>query len=108
MVRIALVLNATVFVTLLGKGNIGCVEQSDGIRQEAQGTIKNAGTDNEALEVKGSYSYVGPDGKTYEVKYTADEEGYHPEGEHLPPSAGVKKLGIPASGQASLIGGGLG
>ncbi|KAJ8966063.1 hypothetical protein NQ317_001797 [Molorchus minor] len=84
------------------------VEQSDGTRQDAKGAIKNAGTDDEALVVQGSYSYVGDDGKTYEVKYTADEEGYHPAGEHLPPSAGVNKLGIPSAAVASLAGGGLG
>lgn len=82
------------------------VETSDGFKKEEQGDIKDPGTDNESLVVTGSYSYVGDDGKTYEVKYTADENGFQPEGEHIPPSAGVKKpkLGIPSAAVASLAG----
>lgn len=82
------------------------VETSDGFKKEEQGEIKNQGTAEESLAVTGKYSYVGDDGKTYEVKYTADENGYQPEGEHIPPSAGVKKpkLGIPSAAVASLAG----
>ncbi|XP_018574441.1 flexible cuticle protein 12-like [Anoplophora glabripennis] len=84
------------------------VDTSNGIHQEAQGVLKNAGTPEESLDVKGSYSYVGDDGQTYSVEYTANEDGFQPAGAHLPPSAGVKKLGIPSSAIASLQGGGLG
>lgn len=82
------------------------VDTSDGFQKEEQGEIKNAGTDEESLAVTGSYSYVGDDGKTYSVKYTADENGFQPEGEHIPPSAGVKKpkVGIPPAAIASLAG----
>lgn len=82
------------------------VDTSDGFQKEEQGEIKNVGTDEEALAVTGSYSYVGDDGKTYSVKYTADENGFQPEGEHIPPSAGVKKpkVGIPPAAVASLAG----
>ncbi|XP_066601079.1 pupal cuticle protein 20-like isoform X2 [Prorops nasuta] len=34
--------------------------------------------------VSGSYSYTGPDGIQYTVTYTADAEGFHAEGAHLP------------------------
>lgn len=34
--------------------------------------------------VSGSFSYTGPDGVQYSVRYTADENGFHPEGAHLP------------------------
>lgn len=78
------------------------------MKKEETAEIVNEGTDDESIAVKGSYSYVGDDGKTYEVKYTADENGYQPEGEHLPNSAGVKKLGIPSAALASLAGGGVG
>ncbi|KAL1138383.1 hypothetical protein AAG570_008447 [Ranatra chinensis] len=58
-------------------------EGGDGTKAEQQGQLKNIGED--AGEVSsGSYSYVGDDGKTYSVSYTADETGYHPVAEHLP------------------------
>lgn len=34
--------------------------------------------ENGAQEVAGSYSFKAADGQTYWVKYTADEEGFHP------------------------------
>lgn len=34
--------------------------------------------DQQAVVKSGAYSYVGPDGITYWVTYTADENGYHP------------------------------
>lgn len=37
-----------------------------------------------AEAVSGSYSYTGPDGVQYSITYTADEEGFHPQGAHLP------------------------
>ncbi|EFA03332.2 flexible cuticle protein 12 [Tribolium castaneum] len=84
------------------------VETSDGFRHDQTGEIVNPGAEDESLVVRGSYSYVGPDGVVYTVEYIADENGYQPAGAHIPQSAGVRKLGIPAAAQASLIGGGLG
>jgi len=60
------------------------VETSDGKRHQEEGELKNAGTENEAMVVRGSYSYVGDDGQTYTVNYIADENGFQPEGAHLP------------------------
>ncbi|XP_039487593.1 larval cuticle protein 65Ag1-like [Drosophila santomea] len=59
-------------------------ETSNGIAAQEQGQLKNAGTELEALAVKGSYSFVSDDGQTYTVNYIADENGFQPQGAHLP------------------------
>ncbi|XP_020289288.1 endocuticle structural protein SgAbd-6-like [Pseudomyrmex gracilis] len=53
-------------------------EQSDGQKREETAELKNEGTENEALSVVGSFSFIAPDGHTYRVDYTADENGFHP------------------------------
>lgn len=59
-------------------------ELSDGTAREEQAELKNAGTDNEALSVKGSITWVAPDGQKYSLTYIADENGFQPQGAHLP------------------------
>lgn len=60
------------------------VETSDGKIHQEEGQLKDIGTENEAIVVRGSYSYIGDDGQTYTVNYVADENGFQPEGDHLP------------------------
>ncbi|XP_046393065.1 endocuticle structural glycoprotein ABD-5-like [Ischnura elegans] len=63
--------------------NFGYV-QSDGTSRQENGELKNIGTENEALVVRGTFTYIGDDGKEYTVTFVADENGYRPEGAHLP------------------------
>lgn len=72
-------------------------EQTDGTRADQVGQIRNEGTNEESLAVSGSFQWVGPDGVTYTVTYTADEQGYKPEIEQGPGGA------VPAH-VASLLG----
>ncbi|ALC43603.1 Lcp65Ag1 [Drosophila busckii] len=60
------------------------LETSDGTSKQEQGELKNVGTENEAIAVKGSFSFVAGDGQTYTVNYIADENGFQPQGAHLP------------------------
>ncbi|XP_066253532.1 cuticle protein CP14.6-like [Euwallacea similis] len=84
------------------------VDTSNGISEAVIGNVRNQGTKDESLAVEGQYSYVGDDGQTYLVHYTADENGFQPAGQHIPPAANTRKLGIPSAALASLAGGGLG
>ncbi|NP_001166743.1 flexible cuticle protein 12-like [Bombyx mandarina] len=59
-------------------------ETSDGKTAQESAVLKNVGTENEALEVRGQYSYVDLDGKVHETTYTADENGFHPSGADIP------------------------
>ncbi|XP_045452261.1 pupal cuticle protein 27-like [Melitaea cinxia] len=50
-------------------------ETSNGIQAEEVG---NAG------QTRGAFAYKGDDGKVYSVTFTAGEDGYRPQGDHLP------------------------
>ncbi|XP_031639241.1 larval cuticle protein 65Ag1-like [Contarinia nasturtii] len=66
------------------------VQTSNGIQEQAQGNL----VDNPAraspedptayITQQGSYSYTAPDGQQITVDWTADKEGFHPKGAHLP------------------------
>ncbi|KAJ6634057.1 Flexible cuticle protein 12 [Pseudolycoriella hygida] len=63
-----------------GSGNyVYTYELSNGqIHSEAGGLSDADGDGEPVVVVSGGYSYVGDDGITYWVNYTADEDGYHP------------------------------
>ncbi|CAH0407746.1 unnamed protein product [Chilo suppressalis] len=57
-------------------------ETSNGISASSSGSVKNV-ENVDALVVQGSYQYNSPDGPV-EVSYVADENGFQPQGAHLP------------------------
>ncbi|XP_034658674.1 endocuticle structural protein SgAbd-6 isoform X1 [Drosophila subobscura] len=67
-----------------GDGYAFSFETSDGISRQETATLKHPGTPLEAIAVQGSVNWVGPDGVQYKLNYLADENGFQPQGEHLP------------------------
>ncbi|ODM98267.1 Larval cuticle protein LCP-17 [Orchesella cincta] len=60
-------------------------ELSDGTKLEQSGYVKDGPDPENPIQViQGSYSYVSPDGEQINLKYIADENGFQPEGDHLP------------------------
>ncbi|XP_041976353.1 endocuticle structural glycoprotein ABD-4-like [Aricia agestis] len=57
-------------------------ETGNGISADQKGELKKVG-EVDALEVQGQFKYPGDNGDI-QLTYTADENGYHPQGDHLP------------------------
>ncbi|KAL7734131.1 hypothetical protein ACLKA6_011811 [Drosophila palustris] len=60
-------------------------ETSDGTAHNADAQLKDVGTEHESQVVHGSYSWVDEKtGEKFTVNYVADENGFQPQGAHLP------------------------
>ena len=60
-------------------------ESADGIKVAERGRNKQIpNTEESGMSSSGSYSYVAPDGTFIKVTWTADENGFRAEGDHLP------------------------
>ncbi|XP_041970672.1 flexible cuticle protein 12-like [Aricia agestis] len=59
-------------------------ETSNGILAHEEARSVDIGTEVQSLFVQGEFQYVAPDGVTYRVTYTADKDGFHPLGDHIP------------------------
>ncbi|CAG9127111.1 unnamed protein product [Plutella xylostella] len=60
-------------------------ETGNGIAAEEQGYVKNQGVpEQEAQVAQGQYQYTAPDGQLIQLTYIADENGFQPQGAHLP------------------------
>ncbi len=67
------------------------------IFQEASGSIRVV-DGSSVMVMRGSYEYVGADGQTYVVDWSADETGFHPSAPHLP-----QPVEIPFADQAAAV-----
>lgn len=64
--------------------NFCSVDQSNGQSQQETSELRQINPEAASIAVRGSYSYIAPDGVTYTVNYVADENGFRPEGAHIP------------------------
>ncbi|XP_041978566.1 pupal cuticle protein 20-like [Aricia agestis] len=55
-----------------------------GISARESGAPRAQGPEGPAVTAEGAFSYTAPDGQQISLSYTADENGFHPVGSHLP------------------------
>lgn len=58
-------------------------ETGNGISAQESGVLKSVGQET-AEEVSGSFKYSAPDGTPIQLTYIANENGFQPQGAHLP------------------------
>ncbi|XP_034656600.1 endocuticle structural glycoprotein ABD-5 [Drosophila subobscura] len=61
----------------------------DGTHRKEEAVLRNPGSDNEYLEISGSYSYFDANGQEVTVTYKADDHGFVPEGGAILPQISV-------------------
>ncbi|XP_023314752.1 endocuticle structural glycoprotein SgAbd-2-like [Trichogramma pretiosum] len=59
-------------------------ETENGIAHQEQGVANIPGETGYVPAVQGSYGYTAPDGTPIVITYVADQNGFQPQGEHLP------------------------
>ncbi|CAB3221323.1 unnamed protein product [Arctia plantaginis] len=60
-------------------------ETGNGIAAQEQGSLRSAGPNSEpAIAAQGSFSYTSLEGIPISLSYVADENGFQPQGDHLP------------------------
>lgn len=68
-------------------------ETENGIVAAEQGAPQPVGPKGDpAIVAQGSFQYTAPDGSPIAVQYIADENGFHPQGSHLPVAPPVPEL----------------
>ena len=58
-------------------------QTDDGSSRQETGSVKQLGTE-EANSITGQYSYTSPEGEVISFSYVADENGFQPQGSHIP------------------------
>nr|AER27814.1 cuticular protein RR-1 motif 43 [Antheraea yamamai] len=69
----------------------------NGISADERGALKNIGAEEPALQVEGQVQYTADDGSNIVLTYIANENGFQPQGAHIPtpppiPEAIVRSL----------------
>ncbi|KAL0808415.1 hypothetical protein ABMA28_012883 [Loxostege sticticalis] len=60
------------------------LQTQGGIYHEQRGLLQPSSSGEPALVVEGQYQYTAPDGQVINLLYKADENGFQPQGAHLP------------------------
>ncbi|KAJ9574167.1 hypothetical protein L9F63_008423, partial [Diploptera punctata] len=67
-------------------------DTGNGISAEESGFLKNTGDPETVIRVQqGSAFYTSPEGQQIKLQYVADENGFHPTGDHLPTAPPIPK-----------------
>ncbi|XP_001656587.2 endocuticle structural glycoprotein SgAbd-3 [Aedes aegypti] len=66
-------------------------ETSNGILHEEQGQLKTVG-EEQAVVAQGRFAYTDGEGNNFAVQYVADENGFQPQGDHLPTPPPIPEL----------------
>jgi len=75
------------FNTPTNTANPRSYETGNNIIAEESGYIKTIGEGEERAEAivqQGTFSYTSPEGQLITIHYTADETGFHAQGDHIP------------------------
>ncbi|XP_049869400.1 pupal cuticle protein 20-like [Pectinophora gossypiella] len=67
-----------------GDGTYRFSYDANGISAHENGSPRAPGPEGPAVTADGGFSYRAPDGQQISLSYTADENGFHPTGSHLP------------------------
>ncbi|RZC34046.1 endocuticle structural glycoprotein SgAbd-4 [Asbolus verrucosus] len=59
-------------------------ETANGIAAQEQGALRQQGQQDPSIAAQGSFAYTSPEGQPISLSYVADENGFQPQGEHLP------------------------
>ncbi|XP_017759811.1 PREDICTED: endocuticle structural glycoprotein SgAbd-8-like [Eufriesea mexicana] len=59
-------------------------ETANGIAVQEVGYLNYPGSEAEAREAHGTYTYTAPNGEVVQVTYVANENGFQPQGSHIP------------------------
>ncbi|CAH2980723.1 unnamed protein product [Chilo suppressalis] len=60
------------------------IETDNGISQHEHGALNNPQAENPAQVAQGEAQWTSPEGEVIKLQYVADENGYQPQGSHLP------------------------
>lgn len=81
-------------------------ESADGTKANQDGYLKQITPEGAGEVMQGGFSYIGDDGITYSITYTADENGFQAQGAHIPTPPPIPEPILKALAILPQLGGG--